>query len=394
MAEAVKEPTLVELKEQLVASFKEESKRTGAEFEKLVNQINARVDETNAKFEALAKARSAGQLPGCEDEKFKGQKFSFVKTLHCITTNDWSSAPLEEAIVKEATRNWNQHSKLFTAGTDASGGFIVPEEYIADIIKLLYAEMVVSAAGARQLPGLTAIPTVIPRMSVGTTAYWIGSEDTAITDSTATLQQLSLSPKTLANMSIVSKLLLQTSTPSVEQMVKEDMASQIGLKLDLAAIKGSGAGGEPTGLTNAASLPTYNASDPATADELLDMVSTLRGNNGLKGKVAWIMSNADFTEIQQTKNIVATNGTTQDARQVLFNPINNSVLGYPVYVSTQLSDGDVFLGNWDDLIVAQWGPLAFDTTNAVNFAKAQTHIRTMMFCDVGVRRVNSFVKMT
>lgn len=395
MTEAVKEPTLVELKEQLVAAFKDEAKRSSSEFDALVKQLNAKVDETNAKFEAFAKARNAGSLPGCEDEKFKGEKFSFQKLYKAIVTKNWSGAPLEEAVVTEATRNWNDHGKLFTAGTDGAGGYVVPEQYIADVIGLLYADMVTKQAGARALTGLTGVPTVIPRMSAGTTAYWIGSEDTAITDSTATLQQLSLSPKTVAALSLVSQLLLQTSNPSIEQMIKEDMAMQLGIAYDLAALKGTGNNGQPSGLDSAAySIPTETVSDPATADQLIAMVAKVRGNNGLKGKLGWIMSNADKTEIEQIKavGVTTTQGayTSQDSRAVIAGGLPSTILGFPAYVSTQLSDGDIYFGNWDDLILPQWGPLMVDTTNALGFVKAQTHIRTMMFCDVGVRRVNSF----
>ncbi|MDC6408908.1 phage major capsid protein [Xylella fastidiosa subsp. multiplex] len=33
----------------------------------------------------------------------------------------------------------------------------------------------------------------------------------------------------------------------------------------------------------------------------------------------------------------------------------NTVNGYPASVSNQIKAGDVFFGNWADLIIAMWG---------------------------------------
>jgi HK97 family phage major capsid protein len=66
------------------------------------------------------------------------------------------------------------------------------------------------------------------------------------------------------------------------------------------------------------------------------------------------------------------------------------LLEYPVKVSTQLSDGDVYFGNWADVIVAQWGGLRLDMTNAVGFTTAQNHIRALTYVDSGLRHPQSF----
>lgn len=267
---------------------------------------------------------------------------------------------------------------------------MVPEEQLREVIPLLYADMVCSQAGARQLGGLTGIPTVVPRLSAGTVSYWLGSETTAITVADVTLQQLSMTPKTVANLSVASALVLQTSVPSIEQMVRDDMAMQLALAFDKAALVGAASG--PTGLSATAGVGTSTMTDPPTPDEWINMVAVVRAANGLKGKLAWVMSNADFIEAQQVKSPVTTSGTIQDARQVLFSPMQTNILGYQALVSTQLTDGQNFFGNWDDMLLAQWGGLRIDTTNALGFLSGTTHLRTMMFCDVGIRRPASFVK--
>jgi HK97 family phage major capsid protein len=163
--------------------------------------------------------------------------------------------------------------------------------------------------------------------------------------------------------------------------------------LDLAALNGSGASGQPIGVFGTTGVGTSTLTDPTTYNELLAFISTVRGNNGLKGSLGWAVSNADMIEIEQM--IDTDSGGTNTRSQVherrrLLSETGDRMLGYPVKVSTQLTDGKVAFGNWNDLVIAQWGGMALATTNAVGFLTGQAHVRMISLFDIGIRQPKSF----
>jgi HK97 family phage major capsid protein len=101
---------------------------------------------------------------------------------------------------------------------------------------------------------------------------------------------------------------------------------------------------------------------------------------------------AELEQIVDTSS-GGTNTTNQiHERRRLLSEDGSELLGYPVRVSTQLTDGQVIFGNFADLVIAQWGGMKIDTTNAVNFASAQQHIRALSFFDIGIRHPQSFCR--
>lgn len=138
--------------------------------------------------------------------------------------------------------------KAMAEGTDTAGGFLVPQEWMPDILGLLRANTVVRAAGPRLQPfnkqmNQTAI-------SSGATAYYT-QENARITPSEPTLAEAPLlTPKDLTGLVAVSNDLLNDS-PSADTLVRADLAEVMGLREDLAFLQGTNAGGaEPLGLRN------------------------------------------------------------------------------------------------------------------------------------------------
>lgn len=364
-----------------------------------IKTLETKIDEAlDAMRAEVSKSLSAFSLPGSAEETHDGEKFSFSRMFYGVATGDWSQSGLEHEISKAARE---KAQKAMATSPDTAGGFLIPTEVLLDqVIPLLYSNSVTMTLGARDLGGLRAIPTTIPRVSGGTTAYWVG-EGSTITASDMTLANISLSPKILATLTAFSDLLGSVGVPSIDQMIREDMAMQAALKLDLAALKGTGSGGEPTGVMNTSGIGT-SALDLSTSgaayDDLLAMRSNVRGNNALTGSLGWAFANADFLLLEQYKD--ATAGSTANVqptqRRTLLETRGNDdyVLGSRAMVSTQLTGGasplEAIFGNWADLVVASWGGMRVDTTNAVGFTTGQNHIRTMQYVDIGVRHAESF----
>ncbi len=380
-----KNETAMTLAAQIKSLIAEGEARTSNQ----IKELEAKHTEAlNAVKEDLTKAMSAFSLPGSAEHKEKGEGYSIAKAALGVQTGNWSHAKAEKAMNDEI------REKAMSFGVDTSGGFLVPQEVTREVIELLYAESVAVQLGATKLDNLTSAPVPIPRIGSGTTAYW-GGEAASITASDMALEQLLLNPHDLFALTVLSEKLLKLGgNPSIEAMIRADMSQQLALAIDKAVMVGSGASGQPIGILNTSGVNTTTLSDPATYNQLLAAISEVRADNALKGKLGWAMSNADMLEIEQmsdTLHASATESVTQQLqRRQLLSPDGSKLLGYPVKVSTQLTDGQVIFGNWADVLIAQWGPIQLAMTNAVGFTTAQTHLRALTWCDVGVRHPVSF----
>jgi HK97 family phage major capsid protein len=371
------------------------TKQLESVFGKKLEEFNAEQKAATAKaieekfkaYEAeLARKSAVFSLPGSADATHKGRKFSLVRAIAGLITGDFSICEMERAMHNEVK------AKAMSFGSDTAGGFLVPNEVmLSEIIPLLRAESVAMQLGATQIGVNGKAPLQIPRVSGGTTAYWVAEAGT-ITSSDLTLEQLQLTPRMLAALTVVSDLLSVLDSPGIENMIRQDMAQALALKLDLAVMKGTG-GTQPQGIIGYTGVNTTTISDPATYDQLLAAISEVRADNALAGRLGWAVSNADMLELEQIKD-VSSGGTNTSHQQLqrrqLLNPDGTQLLGYPIKVSTQLADGNIIFGNWADVVIAQWGGLRLEATNAVGFTSAQNHIRALTYVDVGLRHPQSF----
>jgi HK97 family phage major capsid protein len=365
------------LVQRLNEEFAKADKRNGELITALRSEVDDRLGRIN---QDLTKIRDSFSVPGSGDARHKGQKFMFSRLFYAMITNDWSKAKHEKAICDEA------REKAMATTPDSAGGFIVPIEVVqAQLIPLLEAKAIVQQLGATVLDQLVGT-VLIPRVSGGTTAYWV-SENSVVTASDLKLEQLRLEPKILATLTAMSELLANVGSPGIERMLTQDMAVKLANAEDLAALNGSGVAGQPTGIqqTTGVNTSAWTAGAP-TYNELLGFVHTVRNSNALDGSPGWALSAVDFNNI--LKILDATNQPLM--RRVLADGPADTILGYPYRTTTQLGTDAPVFGNFQDLVIGRWGGMVVETSNAPGFTSLQKHIRTHMFTDIGLRHVKSF----
>lgn len=344
-----------------------------------VTDLDTRISEV----ETQNKKRKSEGLPGLEDEK---KKFSISKAAYAIATHDWKHAGFEKEVFDEMEKKQMSTS----AG---SGGFFVPPQAITDVIELLNANAVVRNLGATVLGGLSGSPVTIPRQSSGSTAYWT-AENASITASTIGDEQITLTPHAATALVKMSMRVAKLSDPSVEALVRNDIAVRLALLIDLACLKGSGVSNQPLGVANTASINTASFSSGSPTFKLMqDMVTELENDNALRGNLGYVMHPAVKNALKQER-IAQYNGDTGGNYVVL--PMSDAMLGdalgYKFAATTQLAQTEAFFGNWADLIIAEWG--GFEMTASMEtstaFEKNQIWIRAIQEVDCGVRHPESF----
>jgi HK97 family phage major capsid protein len=255
-----------------------------------------------------------------------------------------------------------------------------------EFIDVLRNSSSVMQAGARMLTGLSA-DVAIPKKATSASAAWIATEGNAASESEMTTTSVSMVPRQLAAFTDITRQLRQQSSLDAEALVRDDLAQSLALAVDLAALQGSGSSGQPTGIKNTSGINTVDFGTspilvPSYA-KVVDMETAVAEDNALVGNLAYILPAAMYGGLKTTEKATGT-------AQFVVEP-GGTINGYRAIVSNQCTAGDMFFGNFSDLLVGMWGagvditvdPFSLSTTGSVRIVAFQT-------IDVAVRNAVSF----
>jgi HK97 family phage major capsid protein len=266
-------------------------------------------------------------------------------------------------------------------GTATAGGNLVATELDAgSFIELLRNASALDQAGATVLTGLTG-NVAIPRQSGAGTAYWV-AESGAPSESQQTIDQVSLTPKTVAAYVDYSRRLMIQSSIDVENMVRADLATVLALKIDLAGLYGTGSNSEPLGLklTTGVGTESFAAATP-TFTEVVALESDIATANALLGSPVYLM-NAAMRGGLKTK--------AKDAGSGLFVMEGGEVNGYQGILSNQVASNDLWFGNFADLIIGYFSGLDLMVDPYTNSTSGTVRVVAMQDVDIAVRHPQSF----
>ena len=213
-------------------------------------------------------------------------------------------------------------------GSDAEGGYLVPDEYEKTLIEGLeeenifrkIAKVINTSSGDRK----------IPVVATKGTASWV-DEEGLITESDDTFGQVSIGAYKLGTLIKVSEELLNDSVFDLEDYISTEFARRIGSREEDAFFNGDGVG-KPTGIFNAtggAEIGVTSASATAiTADELIDLFYSLKAP--YRKNAVWVLNDATVKAIRKLKD---NNGNYLWQPAITANT-PDTILGKPVFTSS------------------------------------------------------------
>ena len=277
---------------------------------------------------------------------------------------------------------FGRHQRDMNTTDDAA---VVPDDYRGDLfIDVLRNASSVMAAGATVLQGLQG-DVKIPKKTAGSTAAWIATEGGAATESEMTLGTVSMAPKTIGSFTDVTRQLLLQSSEDVERLIRNDLVAGIAIALDKGALEGSGSSGQPTGVLNQTginSVTDFAAANPTYA-ECISLQTAVSEDNAMFGNLAYIITPAMHGALKSTEK--ATNTASFVVEQ------DGSIAGYPAIVSAQALAGNLYFGNWADVLVGLWGSGIDITVDPYSNATSGTQrVVALQSIDVAVRHAVSF----
>lgn len=289
-------------------------------------------------------------------------------------------------------------------GTPTAGGHTVSTDLLASsFIDQLQKRMMIMKMGAQLLSGLTG-QIAIPRQTGGATAYWV-AESGAPTETTQAFDQVTMTPRTLGAFNDISRKLLLQSSIDVEAFVRNDLAKVLALEIDRAAIHGSGASNQPTGITATAGIGSVAGGTNGAAPTWANIVA-------LWSSVA--NANADFgstgflTNSKVAGKLMTTEKATNTAQFVCpgfpgadgMATFGGAKAGISNQVASNLTKGTangicsaILFGNFADLIIGNWGTLDLIVDPYTASTSGTVRVVALQDIDVAVRHAESFSAM-
>ena len=240
-------------------------------------------------------------------------------------------------------------SRAFEIGGNTSGATLVGTDHRADMFIDLLRKRTTLLQLGYMMNGLVG-DVDIPKQTGGATAYWVG-EGEAATGSQPSVGQRKLSPHTVAAYTDITRKLLQQGTPDAENLVWNDLNKAIALEIDRAGYYGTGLNNQPTGLKNISGINAVNfaATNPTFA-ELVSMETAVAADNAEVDRMAYVIN-------ATTRGTLKTTPKFGSGTEATIWEQGNTVNGYRTEVTNQIAAGDVFFGNFADLIIGLWGGL-------------------------------------
>jgi HK97 family phage major capsid protein len=236
-------------------------------------------------------------------------------------------------------------AKSLSAGSDADGGYLVPDETEAEIGRLLNAASPIrSIAGVRQV---TAAVYKKPFAITGPQTGWVG-ETAARPETTApTLAEMQFPAMELYAMPAATQTLLDDSAVSIDQWIAEEVQAAFAEQEGTAFVTGDGSN-KPRGFLDytkvadgswswgnvgyvaTGSAGAFPASD--ASDVLIDLVYSLKA--GYRQNANWVMNRKTQAEVRKLKdadgNYLWQPAATVDGRA--------SLTGFPVTEAEDMPD--------------------------------------------------------
>lgn len=266
------------------------------------------LDEVRKQSTPRAPVRSSGpfiQTQRQPEEKFPGQfmtRMVMAKTIAKITGRDPAAV---------AKHRWgNTHPTLVdvikadVAGLGSSSGeagaeLVHYDRYLGDFINYLYARTVYTKLGLREVPANINIAG----QDVASTGYWVG-ESKAIPVTKPEFMDVNLTPLKVGAIAVISKELIQDSSPSVEMLVRDDLVMALTQKIDstFCGTAAAVAGISPAGILNGVTInESAGTDDAAVINDMKELLKPFHDANNDEG-LTWLMHPSLATSIGMLRN--------------------------------------------------------------------------------------------
>ena len=287
--------------------------------------------------------------------------------------------------------------RALVEGTDAQGGFLVPEELRAEIFRIL-PDFAVMRRIARTIP-MASQTLLLNSLTARPTAFWT-SEYASKSTTSAEFSQTTLTANDLVALLPVTDQLIADANIGVVQFIIEIFAEVIGRTEDKAFFTGSGSG-RPRGI-NQESLTTVAAGGTIDFDNVIELIDSVPQRITQSGSSAFvahrrvkrllrIIKDGNNNFIWRDGGAVTAPGTDGQTRR-----LPDTLYGYPFHEQNDLAGSELYFGDWRFYIIGDRQAISVRTTQEGGTAwrRNATEIKAVERVDGRAVLTGAFAKIT
>lgn len=283
-----------------------------------------------------------------------------------------------------STKKWERRDMM--ANQFSQGGAFIGVDFRASqMIPLLRNAMALTRAGVTFLDGLVG-DVMFPKQTGTATAGWVGRDGGTIGESNQTIGGVTLTPRTLGVYVDYGRQLRLQSSVAVENFIRTDLMTIMALEQDRVGIHGGGTNGEPAGveITSGIGTQTFSTASSPTRDEVIGMRTDLATANALLNTQAFITNSTVYGNMM---------GTAIDSGSGRFLiDENGNLIGRTLIESNQIESGEMYFGNWSELLVGTWGGLDLLIDPYAGATAGTVRVLVFRSIDLVVRHAQSFCR--
>jgi HK97 family phage major capsid protein len=369
--------------ESLQRQVKEETQRILAEYLRENENVEGLKLMKEGGVDAVTTSAKAHFSPKALGAKFSAKEHGETLAQFLIDVSPKAFMTAELAAKREALKN-----AAASSGEPASGGFLVPEAFRAELLSLSLEASVVRPR-ARIVPMETS-KVIYPYIDDtshaanvfgGVTGYWT-PESGSMTDTAATFGRMALEAWKLTAFANVPNELIADSAVSFEAFIRSTFPQALAYFADVAFLSGNGAG-QPVGI-----ISSGNAARVSVAKETGQADTTLVWENIVKmysrmlpqslGNAVWVVSPDTFPELATMALSVGTGGGPVWLNSGVGGP-PATILGRPVVISEKVpalgKQGDINFIDFSYYLVGDRQAMTVASSEHYRFQNGETSFK-------------------
>ena len=410
--------------EEKMAKVAQDAEERAAKLEEKINALRSEGNEEGADQASAAQDAVNRRSLTLGLDKKDMEKFSIHNVLRAVILGDpEKNAPFEWDLHRQLikTSEDSVHARVGARGidglramlttSDATGGFLIPEEIAATFYSDFKARTVRGRLGVTELTP-TGIPYRVNKKTGASTAYRRG-EASAVAASDIAFGQLNLTPKSVSARAVISQENVMWSNPSVEAVTQRDLIEELELKKDYDFVAGTGGSNTPVGVINTTGIVNNNAGGGSGQAPTYEVVGV---------DLPFLLENADALIDDGTLNYLGVPGHIKMLRKEQIAgsaagdgayvippwglPAGAGFMPYPFITTTALQGqglgadagaSPLFFGRWSDALHATWGGLMIKMSDTASdgtvnaLTEGMVHVVVTGWDDGGVIRPASIV---
>lgn len=295
-------------------------------------------------------------------------------------------------------RTGEKINKAMSEGVNTAGGYLVPEEFEAEVIRKLSNDVAVRRAGARVFT-MSSNRLEVPIETARNSGGWI-AEGAAYTEQDTALNQVALTPYKYTRLIKTTEELLEDSAVNLADYFAVVFAEDFAEAEDKAFLQGTGTN-QPSGILLDANI-TKN--DPASTtwgdktadfgpDDVIAHFYSLRAP--YRRNASWIVNSTTAQILRSMKDGNGQYIWTGSAPGGIANGEPAQILGRPVIVSDNITDdatngNQIILGDFRYYLIGQRRGLTIQRSDDYAFNTGHITFRASLRVDGKVSQAEAF----